>query len=354
MVVSLIGGSRFQSHEQVKEDIMTLPYVFSQLDHIELGFFPTPLHSLPRLTQALNGPNIFIKRDDQTGLATGGNKTRKLEYLIGQALAQGADTVLTAGAVQSNHCRQTAAAAARAGLQCHLVLRGERPSLITGNTLLDQLVGAKIHLVAPKTDMLTALEELALTLKTEGHHPYVIPYGGSNSIGAAAYAAAMFELQDQLQEMDLRIDYIVFASSSGGTQSGLVVGAEMTGFEGHILGISVDKKAGALQSLVADIANGTADLLDVPRIFNPRDILVNDNYIGGGYGVMSQVELNAMRQVARFEGVLVDPVYTGRAFAGLIDLVQQKYFKRDENVLFWHTGGTSGIFGYAQRIAELS
>ncbi len=333
---------------------MFLPEVFASLPHVSLGFFPTPLHSLRRLSQLMGGPNLFIKRDDQTGLATGGNKTRKLEYLLGEALAEGADTVITAGAVQSNHCRQTAAGAAKVGLACHLALQGQRPQLLTGNTLLDDLLGAQIHWVDPKEDKQEALERIAIELDRLGHNTYVIPYGGSNKIGAAAYVAAMFELQSQLQETDLSVDHIVFASSSGGTQSGLVVGAEMAGFPGQILGISVDKEAGDLQSLVTDIANETADLLDVARIFDPRDISVNDAYIGGGYGVMSQVELNAMRLVARKEGVLLDPVYTGRAFAGLLDLIGKGYFRRDENVLFWHTGGTSGIFGYADRIAALS
>jgi len=333
---------------------MLLPEVFTSLPRVSLGFFPTPLHALPRLSQSLGGPNLFIKRDDQTGLATGGNKTRKLEYLLGEALAQSAGAVITAGAVQSNHCRQTAAGAARIGLPCHLALQGKQPAVLTGNTLLDDLLGAQIHWIDPKEDKQEALERLATELDRMGHNTYVIPYGGSNKIGATAYAAAMFELQEQLREADLRIDRIVFASSSGGTQSGLVVGAEMTGFAGQILGISVDKEAGALQSLVADIANETADLLDVSRIFDPREIAVNDNYTGGGYGVMSQVELNAMRLVARREGVILDPVYTGRAFAGLLDLIEKGYFGRDENVLFWHTGGTPGIFGYADRIAVLS
>ncbi|MFZ2098288.1 MAG: D-cysteine desulfhydrase family protein [Anaerolineales bacterium] len=308
---------------------------------------PTPIEALPRLSSKLGGPNLLVKRDDLTGLAFGGNKTRKLEFLLAEAQAHGAKTVITAGAVQSNHCRQTAAACAHLGFNCMLVLSGEKPSIATGNLLLDQLFDAKV--------IWTSLEERDQILSQafqeawqQGKRPYLIPYGGSNTTGATAYTYAMKELLEQNQQPD----WIVFASSSGGTQAGLVIGARLFGFNGKVLGISVDQSEADLKSHVAALANETADALGEKLYFQPEEILVSADYLGGGYGVMGTPEIEAIQLFAQMEGLLLDPVYTGRAAAGLIDLIRQGYFKKDETVLFWHTGGTPALF--SEKYANLA
>jgi L-cysteate sulfo-lyase len=323
-------------------------------DHIHrasFGFFPTALHALPRLTEKLGGPRLFVKRDDQTGLATGGNKTRKLEFLVADALAHKADTLITAGAPQSNHARQTAAAAACTGMSCVLVLRGQPPDERQGNLLLDDLLGAQIRW-ADKSAMSATMETVAAELRAQGRTPYLIPYGGSNPIGATGYVAAMEELMGQAQEMNLSFDRIAFASSSGGTQAGLVVGARATGYKGQVLGISVDEQRVNLQRKVAELATATAAYLKLDFHFVPDDIAVNADYLGAGYGVMGEPERAAIRLAAQTEGLLLDPVYTGRAFAGLMDLIRKGSIGKNEMVLFWHTGGTPALFAYAEKLVE--
>lgn len=311
------------------------------LSKIKLAQTPTPVDELPRLSSHLGGPQLVIKRDDLTGLAFGGNKVRKLEYLLADARDQNADIVLTTGAVQSNHCRQTAAAAAREGLDCTLVLAGEEPDSPSGNNFLDQLLGAQIVWTSPAERDRTLGREVEV-LKNAGRNPYLIPYGGSNSMGAFAYAMAVEELMAQLHGQVP--DWIVFPSSSGGTQAGLVAGARYFGLDTQILGVSVDEPAEALTARVAELANEAAQLLGGGFSFTPQDILVNDEYIGEGYGVMSDLERGAIRDFARWEGILLDPVYTGRAGGGMLDLVQRGFFTSQERVLFWHTGGTPGLF----------
>ena len=321
----------------------------AHLPRYPLTFLPTPVHPLQRLSRQLSGPRIWIKRDDQTGLAGGGNKTRKLEFLIADALAQGADTVLTTGAVQSNHCRQTAAAAAQAGLACHLVLSGERPARITGNLLLDQLLGAVLHWTT-LDNRLPRLAMLTDELRAAGAHPYPITYGGSDPVGATGYALAVEELRAQVQAMGVKLDAIVFASSSSGTQAGLVAGAWALGWDVPILGISVDAPAADLQARVAALATATATRLQRPHSFAAAEIQVNADYLGGGYGVMSDLEREAISLAARTEALLLDPVYTGRAFGGLLDLIRHGTFGPGQNVLFWHTGGTPALFAYADEL----
>jgi L-cysteate sulfo-lyase len=320
----------------------------NDLRRFHLAYLPTPLEPMPRLSAALGGPALWIKRDDQTGLATGGNKTRKLELALGDALDQGADVVLTVGAVQSNHCRQTAAAATRADLECVLVLRGEAPpqKQWTGNLLLDDLLGARIWW-AGDDDPLLALEAAARAERSKGRRPYVIPYGGSNAVGAGAYALAFEELWGQMSEMGVRFDRVVFASSSGGTQAGLIVGAKARGYRGQLLGISVDKTGGHLRETVSALLAPTAARLGLDLTFDAADVIVDDGYLGGGYAVLTDAERQALRLVARREGILLDPVYTGKAMAGLIHLVRQGEIASDETVLFWHTGGTPALFAYA-------
>ena len=315
-----------------------------------LAQLPTPIEELKSLSRELGGPELLIKRDDQTGLALGGNKTRKLEFLVGQALEQGADTLITAGAAQSNHCRQTAAAAARAGLRCELLLNGTKPELPNGNLLLDELLGARIHWVQ-RFERETKLGELSDQLRREGKKPYVIPVGGSNGVGATGYVLAMIELVEQLKGINRRIDHIVFASSSGGTQAGIVVGAKVTGFDGRLHGVSIDKdnRDGAIyEDELADIANETAKYIDFDAQFTAEDFNVEYGYLGGGYGVVSDLERGAIRLLASREGIVLDPVYTGRAMGALIDLIRQKAFPPDETVLFWHTGGAPALFAYAK------
>jgi len=320
-----------------------------ELPRYPLGFFPTPIEPLPNLSARLGGPQLWVKRDDQTGLATGGNKTRKLEYLLAEALRQGCDTLLTIGAPQSNHARQTAAAAAKAGLKRALVLRGRAPDERTGNILIDDLIGAEVFWAGARPDG-DALAEVADELRARGQKPYVIPLGGSNPIGAAGYVTAMLEFVQQSRSIDMTFEAIVFATSSGGTQSGLVVGARLAGYTGRIVGISVDHTADQLIPALADLAQATADHIDLPLAFDRTDFEVNDHYLGGGYAVMGEPEREAIALCAQTEGLLVDPVYTGRALAGLIDLVRRGEFKRDQKVLFWHTGGLPALFAYARQL----
>ncbi len=322
------------------------------LPRISLAHLPTPVEELPRLSRELGGPRLWIKRDDQTGLAMGGNKTRKLEFLMADALAQGADVVVTAGAAQSNHCRQTAAAAARLGLACTLVLGGKPPHLPSGNLLFDHLLGAEIRWTGPWRRG-EKLEETVEELRAAGHRPYLIPYGGSNAVGATGYAAAMLELSEQLAARKLAVDRIVIASSSGGTQAGLAVGARLAGFGGQIVGIGIDKgEAGddPYPVQLARLADATALRVGLETRFTPDDFVVNRDYLGSGYGIVGEVEREAIRLAARYEGLLLDPVYTGRAMGGLIDMIRRGAVGHDETLLFWHTGGMPALFAYADEL----
>lgn len=309
------------------------------IPRIKFAHLPTPIEALQRLSASLGGPKIFVKRDDLTGLAFGGNKIRKLEYLLAEAQAHGARTIITAGAVQSNHCRQTAAACARLGFDCILVLSGEKPPIPTGNLMLDQLFNAKIIWTSLKQREII-LDDTFKESWNAGQRPYKIPYGGSNTTGASAFVFALKELIDQ----DFQPDWIVTASSSSGTQAGMVAGARLFNFKRNVLGISIDEPQIELQAHVASLASATTDFLGEKIDFQPQDILVSADYLGAGYGVMGTPEIEAIRLFARQEGLLLDPVYTGRAAAGLVDLIRKGYFKSDEKVLFWHTGGTPALF----------
>jgi D-cysteine desulfhydrase family pyridoxal phosphate-dependent enzyme len=309
---------------------------------VQIAHLPTPLESLPHLSEHLGGPELWIKRDDQTGLAFGGNKTRKLEYLVADALDKGARTLITRGARQSNHCRQTAAAAAKFGLGCILILSGEPAPEASGNLLLDRLMGAEI--VWTEGDDPDRILELTYErVQDEGRFPSLIPYGGSNAVGASAYAFAMRELKEQGQAFDR----IVFASSSGGTQAGMITGAAMEGLEARITGISVDLEADGLRARISPLLGQIAELIGMDLDSQAATIDVNDRYLGGGYGVLGEPEREAIDLFARQEGILLDPVYTGRAAAGMLDLIRQKEIDPDERVLFWHTGGTPALFAYS-------
>jgi D-cysteine desulfhydrase family pyridoxal phosphate-dependent enzyme len=316
---------------------------------VRFAHLPTPIEPLLRLSKHLGGPDLYIKRDDQTGLATGGNKTRKLEFLIAEAMAQDADHVISSGASQSNHCRQTAAAAARFGLGSTLVLRGHEPDHITGNYLLDELLGAHVYWTGDR-ETKDVIQEVEKQLKAMGHKPYIVPYGGSNVVGATGYVLAMSELMEQLAEKQLNIDFIVFASSSGGTQAGLVLGKQVYGFRGSILGISVDQPADTLQTQVGALSTATAAHLGLGQLPLLNQVEVNDDYLGGGYAVVGDTEREAIRLLAQLEGILLDPVYTGRAMGGLIDLIRWGAFTRGQNLLFWHTGGTAALPAFANSL----
>ena len=314
------------------------------LPRLRFAHLPTPIEHLPRLSDAL-GLALYVKRDDQTGLATGGNKTRKLEFLVADALAQGADTLITGGAVQSNHCRQTAAAAARHGLRCVLVLGGHAPSQYDGNNLLAALLGAELRWTGgePRDAVMQSTFEGE---QAADRTPYLIPYGGSNPIGAAGYVAAVEELAAQLQGGVAGVegfDAVVFASSSGGTHAGLALGVAALGLPTRVLGISVDAQADSLKARVAGLASQTAARLGLDHRFGPDDIEVDAGYLGGGYAVVGDAEREAIRLAARLEGLLLDPVYTGRAFAGLIDRARRGLHRPGERVLFWHTGGEAAL-----------
>lgn len=332
-----------------------LPPAFATLPRLPLAKLPTPIDELARLSQALGGPRLLVKRDDLTGLATGGNKTRKLEFLIADALRKNADLVITAGGPQSNHCRQTAAAAAIAGLQCHLVLGGS-PQPPVGNLLLDGLLGARIHWT-PKLQRNARMRELAVAMEADHHRPYVIPVGGSNSVGALGYVAAMFEFVEQLREQSRGVDRIFFATSSGGTQAGLVLGARLAGFDGRITAISIDQTPdeSSDEKFLADVcsvANGAAELLGVDTRLTVDDFDTEYGYLGDGYGVVGELERETIKLVARTEGLLVGPVYTARAIGAMLDQIRRKAFESNETWLFWHTGDETALHAYAEALTS--
>ena len=320
---------------------------------IPLCFLPTPLAPLSRMYSALgvserSFPQLSVKRDDLTGLALGGNKVRKLEFLLAAAQARGADTLLTVGAPQSNHCRQTAAAAAVAGLQCALLLLGEPQPDATGNVLLDSLFGARLHWTEwHKRD--ETLDSLEVQLTAEGRRVYRVPFGGSSPLGALGYAIMMYELAEQLGPALNGVSCIVFPSGSGGTQAGVLLGARLVGYRGQILGISVLKpaeEADAYATHIASLAAAAAQLLGSSEQFSASDVEVSYDFLGGGYGVLGSLERNAVQHAAQLEGILLDPVYTGRAFGGLLSLIQNGRFSENDSIIFLHTGGAPAVFAY--------
>lgn len=318
------------------------------VSRLNFAHLPTPIETLARLSDSLGGPRLLIKRDDQTGLAFGGNKTRKLEFLVAEARDHGARTLISGGALQSNHCRQTAAAAARFGFKCILVLTGEKPQFPSANLLLDELFGAEVVHVADRKDRDGILQETFDRADKEGLKPYLVPYGGSNPTGALGYAFAMKELVEQ----GPGADWIVFATSSGGTHAGLLLGQRMFGYKGKLLGISIDESEEWLKEHVSELASLASDKLGAHTEFVPSEVLADANYSSAGYGVLTEPEQEAIRLFAVCEGLLLDPVYTGRAAAGMIDLIRKGFFKKNETVLFLHTGGQPALFAdqYANKI----
>lgn len=317
------------------------------IPRIRIAHLPTAVEPLPRLSAALGGPALWVKRDDQTGLALGGNKTRKLEFVMAEALANGARTLISVGAAQSNHCRQTAALAARYGLDCILVLNGDPQQAASGNLLLDRLFGAEV-VWCTRAEREAVLQRTFDEAWAAGKRPFLVPLGASTPTGALGYAFAFDELLAQMPHT-VEPDWIVVASSSAGTQAGLVLGARRANWKGKILGISIDEEEAVLQAHVAALASEAADRMGEKLSIVPADVLVNAGYLGTGYGVLGQPEIEAISLFARHEGLLLDPVYTGRAAAGMIDLIRRGFFKADERVLFWHTGGTPALFADVYR-----
>jgi len=329
----------------------------NKIPRLNFAHLPTPIKELPRLSDHLGGPRLLVKRDDQTGLAFGGNKTRKLEFLVAEAKEQGAKTLISGGALQSNHCRQTAAAAARYGFDCILVLNGEMPDKPSANLLLDQLFGAEIVTIADRTERDRVLQETFDKAIADGRKPYLVPYGGSSATGALGYAFAMEELMKQKpcegsQPSQGCPDWIIFGTSSGGTHAGLMLGQRVFGFKGKVLGISIDESEEWLKSHVSKLATEASEKMGERIEFTQAEVLANAAYCKAGYGVLTEAEREAVKMFARYEGLLLDPVYTGRAAAGMIDLIRKGYFTKNETVLFWHTGGQPALFAekYANKI----
>jgi D-cysteine desulfhydrase len=325
-----------------------------RLPRFSLATLPTPLEDLPALSRHLGGPRILMKRDDLTGFALGGNKSRKLEFLVADALRKGCTTLLTAGAAQSNHCRQTAAAAAKAGLACELILGGspEDATLPPGNLMLDLLFGAKLHWTE-RARRLERMAEVAEELSARGRRPYVIPYGGSNPVGAVGYLLAYLEFVEQCIAQHVTPDTVIVGSSSGGTQAGMMAGAAVAETRAVVKGISIDKGERdpvPFEEELAGLANGVLELVGDPKRVSPADAHVEYGYLGGGYGVVGPLELEAISLLARLEGIVLDPVYAGRAMGAMIDMIRNARIDRGETVVFWHTGGSPALFAYTAEL----
>jgi len=316
-----------------------------------LCHLPTPIEYLERLSAHLGGPRIFIKRDDATGLAFGGNKARKLEFILGDARRAGADLLLTAAGVQSNHARQTAAAAARFGMSAELVLARMVPYSspdyeMSGNVLLDRLLGATTHIVDRGTDVRAFLDGLAAKARSRGRHPYIVPFGGSAPPGTFGYVDAAFEIMEQAKAANLTFGHVIHATGSGGTQGGFVCGFSAAGPGApKVLGISVLSKDKKYRDDVAELASLTAAELGLPKVPDAATV-VDYDHVGEAYGIPTPGMLEAVSLAARLEGLLLDPVYTGKAFAGMIAMIRDGRFSRDETLLFIHTGGTPALFPY--------
>jgi len=327
-----------------------------QIPRVHLANLPTPLVEAPRLAAALGGAvRLFIKHDDETGLCLGGNKVRKLEFLLGQARAEGADAVITAGAVQSNHCRLTAAAARRLGMKPFLLLQGTEPGQWQGNLLIDGLLGARVAFVGHCDDAALdgAMAQLGADLRAEGRRPYLIPVGGSNGVGALGYVQAMRELLDQAAAAGVSPDYVFLACGSGGTMGGLELGRRLCGAQVRLVGVSAGRLAAELQGRVSAVAAEAAAVLGqgasgqgaghsatVPA----GEVCIDDSQVGPGYGEMTPAASEAMLQAARREGVVLDPVYTAKAMAGCMDWIKSGRVEAKKTVVFWHTGGVPALF----------
>ena len=322
----------------------------AQIPQVDLGYFPTPLHECPRLSETLDGPRIFMKREDCSGLAFGGNKVRQLTFTIGDAVAQGADTIVHGAASQSNHCRQAAAACGKLGLNCYLRLARDHKSILQGNLLLDNLAGVDVEIVnapfGPELDVVKY--ELAEKLKTQGMKPYVVASPRSTALAAVAFTWCIAEIAQQQQQLGIDADWI-YTCSVGGTQAGLVLGTKTLGLKMKPFGIAPIVWEGKLERM-RTAANSAAELLELDTRVTDADIQNTDDYIGQAYGYLTPECIDALKLVAKTEGIFLDPVYTAKAMAGLIDHIQQGKFGRDDTVIFLHTGGTPALFAYQEEL----
>jgi len=320
----------------------------------KFAFLPTPVHRMNNLADKLNIENLWIKRDDLTGISAGGNKTRKLEYVVGDAIEKGADTLVTVGAVQSNHCRQTAAVAALTGMRCILLLAGDEPEIYNGNLLYCKLMGAEITF-HPEDTFMSLNERLGTvteTLEDFGLTPYAIPAGAATPLGSISYAGAMSELKKQMFEFDFSPDRIVVSSSTGGTLAGLIVGAEIEGIEAEIIGVSPSDDATTASERVLELITRMQEEYHtwVPE-FTPS-INIDDQFVGEGYAIMDSGVRMAIELFAKNEGILLDPVYSGKAGLALIRMALAGDISSDSTTLFWHTGGTPALSAYAKELSE--
>ena len=327
----------------------------SRFPRVSLAHLPTPLELLPNLTAELGGPRIWVKRDDCTGLATGGNKTRKLEFVMAEALKQGADTIVTVGAVQSNHVRQTAAAACKLGLSCEVLLEHRVPDPTenyanSGNVFLDRVFGANLREYPGGTDLDKALQDVSDEVASNGGKPYIVPGGASDKIGALGYVNCAIELLTQANDMGLVVDHLITATGSAGTQSGLIVGLKATSSSIPLLGIGVNAPREEQEEKVYELAKETAEYIGAPGVVQREDVVANCDYIGEGYGIPTESMNEAVMLLARSEGLLFDPVYSGKALAGMIDLVRHDEFSDADNIVFLHTGGSAALFAYADQL----
>ncbi|MGB5870437.1 MAG: D-cysteine desulfhydrase [Albidovulum sp.] len=316
-----------------------------------LAHLPTPLERLDRLTAELGGPEIWIKRDDCTGLSTGGNKTRKLEFLMAEAELQGADLVMTQGATQSNHARQTAAFAAKLGIPCHILLEDRTGSNnanynTNGNVLLDHLHGATTQKLPGGGDKNAEMEVIADKMRADGKKVYTIPGGGSNPTGALGYVNCAFEMLSQVNNSGMKIDHIVTATGSAGTQAGLIVGLKAMNAQIPLLGIGVRAPKAKQEENVYNLACATAEKLGCAGVVAREDVVANTDYVGEGYGIPTQSGMDAIKMFAELEAILLDPVYSAKGAAGFVDLIRKGHFKKGERVIFLHTGGSAALFGY--------
>lgn len=323
---------------------------------VSLGHFPTPLEFLPNISSKV-GPKVYVKRDDCTGLAIGGNKVRKLEYLIADAVKGGADTIITAGASQSNHARQTAAAAAKSGLKCILVLE-ERHSPYgqdyyrNGNVVLGSILGAEIRYVPAETDIRKVMLSVAEEVTLRGGRPYIVPVGGSNVIGTLGYVNFVVELVEQLSAQGTHIDHIVLPSGSAGTHAGVLAARCLLGLDFKVTGISVRNPKSVQEQNVRTLATNVLSFLGAQESLESTAVVVHADYVGEGYGIPTKASDDALLLLAQSEGVLLDPVYTGKAMAGMLDLIRTGAIQSSENVLFLHTGGSPALFGYREHFLK--
>jgi D-cysteine desulfhydrase family pyridoxal phosphate-dependent enzyme len=324
-----------------------------QWRRISFAGFPTPLQRMPNLSKILGGPDLFIKRDDMTDLAFGGNKARKLEFVFADAKEKGTDVVIAAGMAQSNCVCMVASAARRLGMKPVLVLQGKEPEVYDGNLLLDKLLSAEIRFVDDIVSNVSGkLAAVADEFREKGYNPYIISVGATTPLSAFGYALAMEELVNQFGELGENLDYVVCACGTGGTQAGLILGTKLLSVETRILGASVFADKAVASKQIAQLVNGSAELLGIDYSVSAEEVTVFDEYIKEGYGVLNEEVTEALKFVAETEGIFLDPVYTGKAMVALVDLIKKDYFGEEDNIVFLHTGGLPALFPYRKELAK--